>query len=129
MKRLHPLGIDPVDNAGDLVADGTYVLEVVDGRVVGFAAATGGSGVVETIVEGDHITVDATDPANPVVSAEPGLPNAGATGETLAKLSGTDADADWIPDSKPTVVLPAGSVYASVDAGVPDGALIIVKAP
>lgn len=29
-----------------------------------------GTGIVETIVEGDNVTVDATDPANPIVSAD-----------------------------------------------------------
>lgn len=40
-----------------------------DGRVDLTASAGGGTGVVETIVAGTNVTVDATDPANPIVSA------------------------------------------------------------
>lgn len=33
------------------------------------STATGGSGIVESIVAGNNITVDATDPANPIIAA------------------------------------------------------------
>lgn len=35
----------------------------------GFSSTSGGSGVVETIVAGTNVTVDSTDPANPIVTA------------------------------------------------------------
>jgi hypothetical protein len=48
----------------------------------------GGSGVVETIVAGTGISVDDTDPANPIVSATGGGGSAFDSGETGTNLSG-----------------------------------------
>lgn len=46
----------------------------------------GGTGVVETIVAGSNITVDATDPANPIVSAS--LPSGSGITRTIISTSG-----------------------------------------
>src|SRR5690606_29522286 len=45
-------------------------LKVVSGDVAWAAESGGGGGTVDTIVAGDGILVDATDPANPEVSVD-----------------------------------------------------------
>ena len=56
--------IPPSETDGD-------VLTTVSGKAA-WAAATGGSGGIESIVAGANITVDDTDPANPIISASGG---------------------------------------------------------
>lgn len=54
------------------------------------AAAGGGTGIVESIVEGTGITVDDTDPANPIVSATGGGGGgSGSSGFTQLRKSAT----------------------------------------
>jgi len=93
--------VDPLDDTGTTVPDGTYVLQVVDGVVTGLVLTSAGSG---------------------------SLPAGGATAETLAKLSGTDFDAAFIEKSVPTLLLEAGDTVADVPAGTPYGTIIRFKA-
>lgn len=144
-----------VDPSGVPLTDGNYVLEVVDGKVVGWAAESGGgggSGIVETIVAGTNVTVDDTDPANPEVSASftetlpASIINAkgdliagtadntaarlavGATGETLIADSSATAGVKYASGSVPVIPLAAGSDASDVPAGTPTNAIILIKA-
>lgn len=58
-----------------------------------------GSGIVQTIVAGTNITVDATDPSNPIVSAEGGE---GAVASVNGQTGEVVLDADDISDSATT---------------------------
>lgn len=69
--RTPPRRIVPSDTDGD-------VLTTVDG-VTAWAAAGGGGGGVESVVAGTGITVDDTDPANPIVAATGGGGGGGST--------------------------------------------------
>lgn len=69
---LDPIQIEPLDDTGAIVADGTYALGVSGGIIQGLVAGGGAGGSVESIVAGTGISVDDTDPANPVVSATGG---------------------------------------------------------
>ena len=66
-------------------------------------AGGGGSGQVDSVVEGLGIEVDATDPENPEVGIDPSsdyyVPAGGANNQVLAKLSSTDRDVGWVPAS------------------------------
>lgn len=77
---------NPMTTAGDIIAGGTsgspqriavgsdgQVLKVVSGAPV-WTTPGAGTGVVEAIVAGSGITVDDTDPANPVVTATASAP-------------------------------------------------------
>ena len=77
---------NPMTTAGDLIAGGTsgapsrlgvgadgQVLKVVSGAPA-WTTPGAGTGVVEAIVAGTGITVDATDPANPIVTATASAP-------------------------------------------------------
>lgn len=88
--KVSPRALDP-----EGVANGDYVVTVAGGHVTGLTPATSGSGsgVVETIVPGAGISVDSTDPANPVVSAT----GAGGGG-------GTGKDRRWNPPGGATVI-------------------------
>lgn len=101
--RHDPNEIDPIDSDGSPVADGDYGFEVQDGAVTGMVPLTTG-GTVESIVAGANVTVDDTDPANPIVSATGG---GGATimdrrwntgpGETSVDEFNDDTlDAAWV---------------------------------
>lgn len=70
--------------------DGTETLSIVQGGVTVDATtqdiadlAPGGTGIVETIVAGTGIAVDATDPANPIVSADNDVTAATSTSGVL----------------------------------------------
>ena len=57
-----------------------------------------GLGTIVSIVAGANITVDNTDPNNPVVASTAsggGVPVGGITGQVIAKNSNTDYDASW----------------------------------
>lgn len=83
-----------------ILAEGELGLETDTGKIKGgdgttawndlpYAGGSGGSGIVETIVAGTNVTVDDTDPANPIVSATGGgLPS--QTGNA-GKILRTDA--------------------------------------
>jgi hypothetical protein len=63
--------------------------------------ATGsGSGVVETIVAGDNVTVDDTDPANPIVAAD-------------SQVSNVAYDASWNGDT--TTAPSKNAVYDKIE--------------
>lgn len=100
--RVRPHQIRPADDTGALVDPGVYGVEVVNGGPFGKRV----SGLT------------------PVV----GLPSGGATGETLAKASGTDYDAEFVDGSVPVVLLAAGSDATDVPAGTPVGSLVAIKA-
>lgn len=58
-------------------------------------------------------------------------PPGGDEGETLAKVSSADLDAEWIAGSVPTVLLPAGSVAADMATYAPNapyGTIVRFKA-
>jgi hypothetical protein len=93
--------VDPLDSTGATVADGTYVLQVVDGVVTGLTLTSAGSAA---------------------------LPPGGATAETLAKVSAADYDAEFIEKSVPTLLLESGDTVADVPAGTPYGTIIRFKA-
>lgn len=59
-----------------------------------------GGGVVQTIVAGENITVDATDPANPIVSSEGG--GEGAVTSVNSQTGAVVLDADDIDDTSTT---------------------------
>lgn len=52
-----------------VVTDATHVTVAFVGTLQGPAGTDGAPGVVQTIVAGTNVTVDSTDPANPIVSA------------------------------------------------------------
>jgi hypothetical protein len=98
--RIRPHHIRPADTDGALVGAGTYGLSVTAGGPFGIEV----DGLTEVI----------------------GLPAGGSAGETLAKTSG--GGAEWVTDSVPVVLLPAGSTAADVPSGTPTGTIILVKA-
>jgi hypothetical protein len=68
---MPPIYLDPelvyrvqIYTAADVLIDDVDPFVVMGG--------SGGGGIVQTVVAGDNITVDATDPANPIVSASSG---------------------------------------------------------
>jgi len=62
-----PTGLSRHKFAIDFLTGDLYYTDDVTGAWT--LIATGGSGQVDAVVAGDGITVDATDPANPIVSA------------------------------------------------------------
>lgn len=74
-------------------------------------SATNGGGVVETIVAGTNITVDDTDPANPVVSASGG----GGSGIVESIVAGDNIGVDSTDPANP--IVSATGVVESVVAG------------
>jgi hypothetical protein len=66
--RVKPHQLSPLDPAGDTVADGSYVVEVVGGVATGLAEAPAAG--VQSVTEGTGVNVDNTDPLNPVVALE-----------------------------------------------------------
>lgn len=78
MTRLKPPQLNPLDETGATVADGTYGMKVVGGIFKGLAA-------LATVV---------------------GLPVGGSAGQVLAKNSGTNYDAGWQSLSALTVPSP-----------------------
>lgn len=67
-------------------SNGNLLLGSLNGKDT-FRIVGGGTGIVKSIVAGTNVTVDATDPANPIVSATGG---GGSTGWSLTGNSGTD---------------------------------------
>jgi hypothetical protein len=94
--------------------------------------ASQSGGVVETIVAGTNVTVDSTDPSNPIVSATggSGLPAGGTAKQLLIKQSATDGDyAFGFAAALNTTVDPASLVVAPANdlqefAEKVDGALL-----
>lgn len=50
---------------------------------------------VQGLAAGANVAIDATNPHYPVVSASPGIPPGGTTGQVLAKVSGADYAVQW----------------------------------
>lgn len=71
-------------------------------------SATNGGGIVDTIVAGSHVTVDSTDPANPIVSA---------SGEVVSVVAGTNVTVDSTDPANPIVSAAGGGAVDSVVAG------------
>ncbi|BEV44760.1 glycosyl hydrolase family 28-related protein [Afipia carboxidovorans] len=64
-------------------------------------AAQGGKAdtALQSVVAGTNVTIDDTDPRNPIINASGGgggVPAGGTTGQVLAKASGTDYDTGWV---------------------------------
>lgn len=78
------------------------------------AGEQGDPGLVQSIVAGSNVTINATDPANPIVSAASGIPAAGTDGQVLKKQSATDYDVDWEDDRGVISVLDYGAVGDNV---------------
>lgn len=51
--------------ANEVYGDGTNILPI--------SQSVNSGGIVKTIIAGENVTVDSTDPANPVVSSDPGI--------------------------------------------------------
>lgn len=90
----------------------------------GATGATGptGIGIVQSVVAGEAITVDNTDPQNPIISATgKGVPAGGTEQQLLSKATGTDYDTEWVdpptsgidPDTEENLLssTPDGSGY------------------
>lgn len=86
-------------NVTGSVVDGTGYRKVTVAHVAGTTLPSSGAhlgftfsrsgnpGVIQSVVAGDYINVDATDPANPVISAEPGVTD-GDKGDVTVSSSG-----------------------------------------
>lgn len=73
-----------------VVNSGTPSAVVLDfGIPAGEPGDPGDPGVVQTIVAGSNITVDATDPANPIISSAGGAVSDGDKGDIVVSSSGT----------------------------------------
>lgn len=87
--------------SGSFVSGDKLRLEFVrtgDLGATGATGATGAAGVVQSIVAGSNVTVNNTDPANPIVSAT-GVPMATAIHGATGKTTPVDADEMGIADS------------------------------
>lgn len=85
----------PPGDSATVVNSGTARNVILD---IGIPA--GSDGLVQTIVEGDGVEVDATDPNNPTVGLSATtlaslIPAGGTEGQVLAKSSGADYDTEW----------------------------------
>jgi len=94
---------------GDTGSQGIQGIQGVKGDT-GLTGADGadGLGTIVSIVAGANITVDDTDPNNPIVASTAnggGVPVGGTTGQVIAKNSNTDYDASWKTLSKADVGL------------------------
>lgn len=127
---------NPMTTAGDLITGGAsgapgrlgvgtdgQVLKVVSGAPV-WTTPGAGTGVVETIVAGTGITVDDTDPANPIVNATASAPVTAipiaVSDESTALTTGT---------AKVTFRMPFGFTITGVRASVttaPTGSVLTV---
>lgn len=87
-------------------------------------AGGGGTGVVETIVAGTGITVDSTDPANPIVAA-----TGGGTGTVDSIVGGTGIDVDATDPANPVANLDSASIasLALADSAVQPAGLTAVS--
>lgn len=127
---------NPMTTAGDMITGGTsgapsrlgvgadgQVLKVVSGAPV-WTTPDAGTGVVEAIVAGSGITVDDTDPANPVVTATASAPTTAipiaVSDESTALTTGT---------AKVTFRMPFAFALTGVRASVttaPTGSVLTV---
>lgn len=102
---------------------------VYDLDLVLVPGADGADGLIVEIVEGANITVDATDPARPIISSTAsGVPPGGTTGQVLTKQSNADGDADWEgPHTVAYAYAAAGGTSYTLPAAPPtDAALTVV---
>jgi hypothetical protein len=92
-----------------------------------------GTGTIVSLVEGDGISIDVTDPQNPVISFDGEvIPAGGGAGQALGKLSADDFDVGWIDaetdlsDLPPSIAFNLGNILGVVseDGGFPTGKLV-----
>lgn len=91
-------------------------MTIIKSYIVTNAAASqsgGGSGTVTSVVAGDNISVDITDPANPIVSLEITQEvnltgQAGTSGQKLTSQGNASAPV-WLPDGIETIIEETGS--------------------
>lgn len=111
-------GVEELANPHPLAEDGVILFYATPGRynivvekgtqlyrewpdVIISDSATSGTPGIQSVVAGTNVTVDDTDPLNPVVSATGGggsgnVPAGGTTGQVLAKASNTNYDTEWV---------------------------------
>jgi hypothetical protein len=86
--------------------DGADLVEISQGGVSKKATAaqigSGGSGVVQTIVAGTNVTVDDTDPANPIVSSS------GGSGVVESIVAGSNITVDDTDPANPIISASGG---------------------
>lgn len=129
-------GVDGQNGADGADGASAYEVAVADGFVgteaawlaslVGPAGANGSEGadgapgVVEAIIAGANVTVDATDPANPIVSASGG----GGSG-TVESVTATDATitVDNTDPANPTIAVTAGAFATATQGATADSAV------
>jgi hypothetical protein len=121
--------LDDVDTSGVSAGD---VLTFDDGDNTWKPAAPtgGGSGIVESVVAGSNVSIDSSDPANPIISSSGGppgtpgingvgVPAGGADGYILKKASGVNYDTVWEPEvlvSRIQTVTSSATVTPDADA-------------
>lgn len=116
-------GAAPVTPAASTVvayakADGLLYSMDDAGTETPLGGGGGGSGVVETIVAGTGITVDSTDPANPIVAASGAAPDWGDIGGTLSDQTDLQAALTAAsPVGLHSVPIMAGAIQPSVTGG------------
>lgn len=118
-------GPDRLPQINDLVVDDTT--SAAYGEIIAVADAThvtvayigtlqGDPGVVQSIVAGDHVTVDSTDPANPIVSAT------GTGGEVDSVVAGTAVTVDATDPANPIVGVNQMALLPIETVALPDPA-------
>ncbi len=83
--------------------------------------ASGGGGQVDSVVSGTNITVDATDPVNPIVNLDAAITGVSVNGVTL---DATGVATNFL-DETGAYSVPAGGGGANVVAGTVDGQVTI----
>lgn len=128
MESLNFTGIvqDGLDFTGDgtapqLLATGTVAVQGEKGDK-GDEGDQGVAGVIQTIVAGDNIAVDSTDPANPVVSSTAG----GAVDSVNGQTDTVVLDADDIDDASATHKFATATQLSNADSAVQPGDLATV---
>ncbi len=117
-----PPAITPLDAPNTLFE--VTVLEAgeeVSRKITLADIASGGGGQVDSVVSGTNITVDATDPVNPIVNLDAAITGVSVNGVTL---DATGVATNFL-DETGAYSVPAGGGGANVVAGTVDGQVTI----